>query len=80
MQFIPAFLLVSRFHAVPIQETEGYDAMQDYMYILIMECAWAIIGCLGGLLWNKVNPPQTKSGGRIPRHMAQFAIIIWLGI
>jgi hypothetical protein len=40
--------------------------------------AWAKLEGLGGLFVSTANPTQTKSGGGIFGHMAQFARILCL--
>jgi hypothetical protein len=46
------------------------------MFIVVH--AWATLKGLGEPLGSTVIPPQTKSGGSIPGHMAQFARITCL--
>jgi hypothetical protein len=43
-----------------------------------IDCAWAILGGLGGPLGSSANHPQTKPSPSIPRHKAQFARIMCL--
>ncbi len=42
------------------------------------DCTWAALGGLVGPLGTTAKSPETKSGGNIPWHMAQFARIMCL--